>query len=367
MRYIYNEPNWPSFTWDKVRVLESLSKTKYAQGLLLGKARALGFGYQEEATLNTIIEDVIKSSEIEGEILNKEQVRSSIAKRLGINTAGSIYVERNVEGVVEMMLDATQNHDKIFTIDRLFSWQAAIFPTGFSGMHKIIAGNFRDDAKGAMQVISGAVGREKVHYEAPPASAVLKEIADFIHFLNKEPEIDGLLVAAIAHLWFVTIHPFEDGNGRIARALTDMLLAKAEKSSQRFYSMSAQIKLERKQYYDILEVTQKGSLDITNWLIWFLECLYSAINNSENTLKRVFSKAVFWQTHENTSLNERQKKILNMLLDGFKGNLTSSKWATICKCSQDSANRDITDLLIKNILLKVGDGRSTHYIVSKLS
>ncbi len=364
MKYIYNNKNWPKFTWDKIRVLESLSAAKYAQGLLLGKVGSLGFGYRNEAILNTLSEDVLKSSEIEGENLNKEQVRSSIAKRLGIETAGDIYIERNVEGVVEMMLDATQNYKAIFTIERLSSWHASLFPSGFSGLNRIISGNFRDDRNGPMQVVSGAIGKEKVHFEAPTASTLKESIPIYINWINDSSDIDCILKAGIAHLWFVALHPFEDGNGRIARAITDMLLARAEDSSQRFYSMSAQIRMERKQYYSILEETQKGTLDITNWLVWFIECLSRAINNAELTLQSIFNKALFWQKNKDTSLNERQKQMLNMFMDSFNGNLTSSKWSKICKCSQDSANRDILDLLNKNILKKIGDGRSTHYIIT---
>jgi len=362
--YIYQNPNWANFYWNQEKVLEALSKVKLAQGLLLGKMEALGFKLREEAILNILSQDVLKSSEIEGEILDKEQVRSSIARRLGLDIGGGIHVDRNVEGIVEMMLDATQHYNETLTKDRLIGWHASLFPTGFSGMFKINVGQFRDDKNGPMQVVSGYIGKEKVHYQAPDASNIESEISNFIKWINNSNELDKVLKAGIAHLWFITIHPFDDGNGRIARALTDMLLARAENTNQRFYSMSAQIRKERKEYYNILEKTQKGSLDITNWLLWFLDCLLRAIQNTKETLASVFSKASFWQQFSNQALNERQKHIINKLLDDFEGKLTSSKWAKLCKCSQDSANRDILDLVEKNILIKVGAGRSTNYVLN---
>ena len=362
--YIYQNHDWANFRWNQEKILEILSKVKLAQGLLLGKMKSLGFNLQEEAVLNVLSQDVIKSGEIEGEILDKEQVRSSIARRLGINIGGDIYVERNVEGIVEMMLDATLHFNEPLTNDRLIGWQAALFPTGYSGMFKINVGHFRNDENGPMQVVSGPVGKERIHFQAPDATCLDREINVFLDRINTQTEIDCVLKAGIAHLWFVTLHPFDDGNGRIARAITDMLLARSENTSQRFYSMSAQIMRERNEYYNILERTQKGSLDITDWLVWFLQCLLRAIENTEETLSEIFTKASFWQNHTDILLNERQKKVINKLLDGFEGKLTSSKWAKLCKCSQDSANRDILDLVGKNILNKSGAGRSTYYTLN---
>jgi Fic family protein len=362
--YIYQNTDWSNFFWNHEKILEILSKVKLSQGLLLGKMKSLGFNLQEEAVLNVLSQDVLKSSEIEGEILDKEQVRSSIARRLGLDIGGGIHVERNVEGIVEMMLDATQHYNESLTKDRLIGWHASLFPTGYSGMFKINVGRFRNDENGPMQVVSGAIGREKVHYQAPDASCLEFEINNFLEWLNIQTGTDCVLKAGIAHLWFVTLHPFDDGNGRIGRAITDMLLARSENTNQRFYSMSAQIRKERKEYYNILEKTQKGSLDITVWLVWFLECLLRAIENTEETLASIFIKASFWQKFTDITLNERQKKVINKLLDNFEGNLTSSKWAKLCKCSQDSANRDILDLVEKNILIKVGAGRNTNYILN---
>jgi len=363
MMYIYKNQNWPNFTWNNEKVLEVLLPTKLAQGLLLGKMNALGFELKEEAVLNILTQDIIKSSEIEGEILDKEQVRSSVARRLGFDVGGGIHVDRNIEGVVETMLDATQHYNLVLTKDILIGWHASLFPTSYSGMHKIEVGQFRDDKNGPMQVVSGAISKEKVHYQAPEASSLELEILEFIDWVNGSAHIDTVIKAGIAHLWFVTLHPFDDGNGRIARALTDMLLARAENTPQRFYSMSAQIRKERNEYYNILEKTQKGSLDITAWLVWFIECLLRAIENTQGTLSCIFNKALFWQKYGSINLNDRQKKVINMLFDNFEGKLTSSKWAKICKCSQDSANRDILELVDKNILIKVGAGRSTNYVL----
>ena len=362
--YIYQNQDWSNFFWNQEKILEILSKVKLSQGLLLGKMKSLGFNLQEEAVLNVLSQDVLKSSEIEGEILDKEQVRSSIARRLGLNIGGGIHVERNVEGIVEMMLDATQHYSEPLTKDRLIGWHSSLFPTGFSGMFKINVGQFRNDENGPMQVVSGAIGKEKVHYQAPDASCLESEINNFLEWLNTQTATDCVLKTGIAHLWFVTLHPFDDGNGRIGRAITDMLLARSENTNRRFYCMSAQIRKERKEYYNILEKTQKGSLDITDWLVWFLECLLRAIENTEETLASIFIKASFWQKFTDITLNERQKKIINKLLGDFEGKLTSSKWAKLCKCSQDSANRDILDLVEKNILTKVAAGRSTNYILN---
>ncbi|NMC59993.1 MAG: DUF4172 domain-containing protein [Candidatus Methanofastidiosa archaeon] len=334
--FIYQQDNWPNFTW------------------------------RNEALLDTLTLDVLKSSEIEGEILSPDQVRSSIAKRLGLEIAGSVESDRNVDGVVEMMLDATQNCFRPLTENRLFDWHAALFPTGRSGMYKITVADWRKDTTGPMQVISGAMGKEKVHFQAPDSALIDKEIKVFLDWFNNYDKLDLVVKAAIAHLWFVTIHPFEDGNGRITRALTDMLLAQADRSNQRFYSMSAQIRHERKQYYEILEKTQKGDLDITNWIKWFLQCLINALKSTDSVLIRILFKADFWNKHSKTIINERQKKLLNKLLDGFDGKLTSSKWAKVAKCSKDSAIRDINDLINKDILQKESaGGRSTSYELKK--
>lgn len=357
--YIHEQNNWPYFTWDNKLVLLKLGETRNLQGKLLGKMETLGFDLQNEAVLNTLTLDVMKSSEIEGKFLEKEQVRSSIARRLGIDIAGNVYPERDVDGIVEMMLDATQHYLAPLTSDRLFDWHAALFPTGRSNMYKITVADWRKDP---MQVVSGAMGKEKVHYEAPKPERVAHEMNIFLDWFESENGLDLVLKAAIAHLWFVTIHPFDDGNGRITRAITDMLLARSDKSVRRFYSMSTQIRVERKEYYNILEKTQKGSLDITGWLIWFLNCLTNAINASEDILLEVLNKAEFWKLHSTTILNERQHKIINKMLDGFNDKLTSSKWGKINKCSQDTALRDIQDLIKKNILKKeAGGGRSTSY------
>lgn len=362
--YIYQDKSWPDFYWDKEKVYKILSEVKLAQGFLLGRMESIGFNLKEEAVLNVLTQDIIKSSEIEGEILDKEQVRSSVAKRLGLDVGGGVHVDRDIEGIVEMMLDATQNYNSTLTNERLFTWHASLFPTGYSGMSKINVAAFRDDSNGPMQVVSGPIGKEKVHYQAPNAIELLPEIAVFLNWLNNNDKLDNLIKAGIAHLWFITLHPFDDGNGRIARAITDLLLARAENTEQRFYSMSAQIRKDRNEYYNVLEKTQKGSVDITNWLVWFLECLLCAINNSKEILSSIFNKALFWQKHREQVLNERQNKVINKLLDHFEGKLTSSKWAKLCKCSQDSANRDISDLVEKNILVKVSSGRSTNYILN---
>lgn len=362
--YIYENSNWPNFTWDDNIILNLLLQVKLKQGYLLGKMDVLGFDVKEKALLNVLTEDVIKSSEIEGQILNTEQVRSSIAKRLGINIDNDIAVERNVEGIVEMMLDATQNFDKPITRDRLLGWQSAMFSSGFSGLYRVKTGEYRDDKNGPMQIVSGAIGHEKVHFQAPDANALDNEMNKFINYINNESDTTDLIIkAGIVHLWFVIIHPFEDGNGRIARALTDMLLARSEKSSNRFYSMSSQIKKVRKSYYKALEITQKSSLDITSWLEWFLGNLFIAIEDSEILLKSVLQKVEFWQKHQNKLFNERQITILNKIFDNFEGNLTTTKWAKICNCSQDTATRDIADLIEKNILVKQGEARATNYVI----
>jgi len=360
--FLHQQNNWPEFTWNSNEFLSLLSEARNLQGRLIGKMDTMGFDLRNEALLDTLTLDVIKSSEIEGEILNPDQVRSSIARRLGMEIAGTVESDRNVEGVVEMMLDATQNCFKPLTAARLFDWHAALFPTGRSGMYKITVADWRKDTTGPMRVVSGAMGKEKVHYQAPDSGLLEKEMTRFLDWFNSNASIDLVLKAAIAHLWFVTIHPFDDGNGRITRALTDMLLAQSDKSNQRFYSMSAQIRIDRKQYYDLLEKTQKGNLDITNWIAWFLRCLINALKSTDIVLTNVLFKADFWQKHIDTAINERQKKILNKLMDGFDGKLTSSKWAKIAKCSKDSAVRDINDLIEKGILQReAAGGRSTNY------
>jgi Fic family protein len=360
--FIHQQVNWPNFTWKNDEIVNLLSEARNLQGRLIGKMESLGFDLRNEALLDTLTLDVLKSSEIEGEYLNPDQVRSSIARRLGMEIAGSVESDRNVDGVVEMMLDATQNCFKPLTAERLFDWHAALFPTGRSGMYKITVADWRKDTTGPMQVVSGALGKEKVHFQAPDSILVEKEMNQFLDWFNNNSKIDLVIKAAIAHLWFVTIHPFEDGNGRITRALTDMLLAQSDKSNQRFYSMSAQIRIERKEYYEILEKTQKGNLDITEWIQWFLNCLINALKSTDSLLIRVLFKADFWTKHAGVLINERQKKLLNKLLDGFDGKLTSSKWAKIAKCSKDTAIRDINDLIDKNILQKeAAGGRSTNY------
>jgi Fic family protein len=360
--YIWEKKAWPALSWDDKSLCRLLARVSREQGQLLGKMGGLGFELRSEAHLQTLTEDVVKSSEIEGESLNSDQVRASIARRLGLDTGGLVPADRDVEGVVEMMLDATGNYIAPLTVERLFDWHAALFPTGRSGMRRIIVGAWRDDRDGPMQVVSGPVGKEAVHYEAPPADRISVEIERFLDWFATPLEIDPLLRAGLAHLWFITIHPFDDGNGRIARAIADMALAQTEETGQRFYSMSSQIRLERNEYYALLERTQKGDLDVTNWQNWFLNCLKRAFEGAENTLCAVLEKARFWQRFAAESLNERQTKVLNRLLDGFKGKMTSSKWARIAKCSQDTAYRDILDLVKRGALQKdPGGGRSTSY------
>jgi Fic family protein len=360
--YIYQQSGWPKFKWDNKYILLPLSNVRHLQGKLVGKMETLGFKLRNEAVLETLTTEVIKTSEIEGQILDLDQVRSSIARRLGIEVSGLVPSDRNVDGVVEMILDATQNYKKTLTTDRLFGWHSSLFLSGRSGMYKIIVVRWRDDSTGPMQVVSGALGKEKVHFEAPPAEEIRKEMKSFISWFNKEPDQDLILKSAISHLWFVTIHPFEDGNGRIARALSEMLLARSDETPQRFYSMSSQIRAERKDYYNILEKTQKGTLDITEWLVWYLKCLADALNSSDKILSKVLYKHKFWIKYSSETLNSRQILLINKLLDNFIGQLTTSKWAKIAKCSQDTALRDIQDLLIKNILQKSpSGGRSTNY------
>lgn len=361
-KYIYQYSEWPQFTWDAGQLLSLLTEVRHLQGKLLGAMQTLGFDLQNEASLENLTLDVLKSSEIEGEIFAPEQVRSSLARRLGLNISGLVPSDRDVDGVVEMLLDATQNHAQPLTADRLFDWHAALFPTGRSGMYKIIVSDWRDDSTGPMQVVSGAMGYEQVHFQAPAADSVAAEMTTFLAWFNHEQSLDPLLKAGVAHLWFITIHPFEDGNGRIARALTDLLLARADKTAQRFYSMSNQIRAERNAYYKILEDTQQDNLDITAWLEWFLLCLLRALQAANVILQKVLTKHHFWLKHAQTSLNERQIFMLNKLLDDFYGKLTTQKWAKMTKVSQDTALRDVNDLLSKNILAKGNSGgRSAGY------
>jgi Fic family protein len=365
-RYIHELLDWPDFQWHQEKLASLLAGLRHRQGRLIGRMESLGFSLRAEATLQTLTLDVLKSSEIEGEILDRDQVRSSIARRLGMEIGALAPADRDVEGVVEMMLDATQSYSAPLTAERLFGWYASLFPTGYSGMRKIEVGRWRDDSRGPMQVVSGAFGRERVHFEAPTAKRLKKEMTLFLKWFNGTDDTDPVLRAGLAHLWFVTIHPFEDGNGRIARAVADMVLARSEQSPLRFYSMSAQIRTERKTYYDTLEKTQKGGLDITSWLEWFLGCLDRAFDGTEETLGSVLHKARFWERYADTSLNDRQRLMLNKLLDRFEGKLTSSKWAKIVKCSQDTALRDILGLVDHGILAKdASGGRSTSYSLTQ--
>jgi Fic family protein len=364
--YIHQRKEWPKFTWDTAATAALLADVRHRQGRLLGRMEGLGFQLRAEAVLQSLTEEVLKTSEIEGERLDKDQVRSSIARRLGIEIGALTPADRDVEGIVEVMLDATQNFDQPLSEERLFSWHAALFPTGRSGMSKIEVGGWRSDQKGPMQVVSGAVGRERVHFQAPPAKAIKKEMQAFIRWFNAEDKIDPVIKAGLAHLWFVTIHPFDDGNGRIARAIADMALARSENSARRFYSMSAQIRLERNAYYNILETTQKGSLDITAWLNWFLGCLNRAFDGAETILASVLRKARFWEDRAKEKFNDRQRMMIDRLFNGFVGKLTSSKWAKLAKCSQDTASRDIDDLIKRGILVKEpAGGRSTSYALSE--
>lgn len=362
MAYNHQLRNWPKFTWKDEALSVTLADVRHRQGRLIGQMESLGFHLREESVLYSLTEEIVKSSDIEGEHLDKDQVRSSIARRLGMDIAGMVRSDRNVDGVVEMMIDATQNYSDPLTEDRLFGWHAALFPTGHAGINKITVGDWRTDRTGPMQVVSGPMGRETVHYEAPAGELIPEEMKAFLKWFEDDKNIDPVLAAGIAHLWFVTIHPFDDGNGRIARAITDLALARSENSPQRFYSMSSAIRAHRKDYYDVLERTQKSGLDITGWLDWFLNCLKGAFDQAEETLSTVLAKAEFWDLHRDTSLNDRQKQVINRLLDGFIGKLTSSKWATLTRTSQDTASRDIDDLIKKGILVHgPAGGRSTSY------
>jgi Fic family protein len=362
--YIWQSDVWPKWRYDLSAIADQLTAVSHAQGLLMGRLADVGMAVRDQASIATLTDEVVKTSEIEGEVLNADSVRSSVARHLGLDIGAVAPVDRHVDGVVDMVLDATLNSDKPLSAERLFGWHAALFPTGYSGLNKIITGQWRDDADGPMQVVSDPVGRRKVHFEAPPAHALPKETADFITWANAATGEPALVKAGLAHLWFVTVHPFDDGNGRMARAVGDLFLARADSSPQRFYSLSAQIQRERKDYYDILERTQKGTMDVTQWLAWFLGTLNRAVESAHSTLEKVLVKALFWQRLAGVALNERQLKLLNRMLDGFEGKLTSSKWAAIAKCSPDTALRDITQLLALGVLQKSnGAGRSAGYLL----
>ena len=363
-KYIYQKENWTDFVWDNAIVSAVLGDVRLLQGKMLGQIHSLGFSSKEEKKLEMLTLDVLKSSEIEGETLNYEQVRSSVARRLGINTAGLVTSPRDVEGVVEMMLDATQNYSEPLTEDRLFGWHAALFPTGYSGMHKITVARYRTEE---MQIVSGAMGKEKVHYEAVAATDVEKEMKLFLDWFNDDTiQIDPVLKAAIAHFWFIIIHPFDDGNGRIARAISDRMLARSESSKERFYSLSKQILAERNDYYAVLKKTQHNN-DITDWLVWFLNCLKTALLETENSMQNILLKTEFWEKHNDILINERQRLMINKLFDDFYGKLTTSKWAKITKTSTDTALRDIKDLMEKGILQQEeAGGRSVNYSLIKL-
>lgn len=361
--YIWEQPQWPKWQYDATRLAVLLADVRHRQGRLSGRMEALGFSLQDQAELSTLTLDVIKTSEIEGESLDAGQVRSSLARRLGLDIGALASVDRHIDGVVEMMLDATRNYNQTLTKERLFAWHGALFPTGRSGLSRVRVAGWRDDSAGPMQVVSGAYGHETVHYQAPPADSLDLEMGRFFGWFNAaKPDLDPVLHAGLAHLWFVTLHPFDDGNGRIARAIGDMALTRSEGCSRRFYSLSAQIRKNRSDYYHVLERTQKGAMDVTGWLEWFLITLRQAMTGAETTLAQVLSKARFWEQHRSRSLNQRQVMMLNRLLDGFEGKLTSSKWAKLANCSQDSALRDITALLEHGILKKAeAGGRSTGY------
>lgn len=359
--YIWQQTEWPNFTWDDTKLSYKLGKVRGLQGKLVGKMSALGFDLKNSAMLDTLTADITKSSEIEGEILNSDQVRSSVARHLGIETEGLPEADRYVDGVVQLMMDATQNYMNPLTDERLFNWHAALFPTGRSGIYKITVADWKQGVE-PMQVISGPMGKEKVHYQAPDSDNIPFQMKLFLEWANDNQKIDPVLKAAIAHLWFVTIHPFDDGNGRIARTIMDLFLARADEMPHRFYSMSTEIRKQRKGYYAILEKTQKGGLDITGWLEWFLDCLEAALINTEKSISTVLQKAAFWDKYRLVPMNERQIKMVNLLWDGFDGKLTSSKWGKITKCSADTALRDIQDLITKAVLRKTDEGgRSTNY------
>lgn len=363
--YIWQQSDWPNWRYDLAALVGTMTEVSRVQGLLLGRLSDVGMSLREQASLTTLTEDVLKTSEIEGEKLDADSVRSSVARHLGVDIGALAPVDRNVEGVVDMVLDATTHYAQPVSLERLLGWHAALFPTGYSGMSPIRVGHFRDDAEGPMQVVSGPVHRRRVHFEAPPAENLEMEVERFLGWLNGSDADPPLIKAGLAHLWFVTLHPFDDGNGRIARAMGDLLLARADGNAQRFYSLSAQFQKHRKAYYEILELTQKGALDVTAWLAWFLDTLRGSIEDAHRVLDRVLAKSIFWQRWAGMPLNARQVKLLNRMLDGFEGKLTSSKWAAMAKCSSDTALRDITELLSLRILRKCpAGGRSTAYEIS---
>lgn len=366
MDYIHEHPQWPKLHWDEAKLATLLADVRHRQGRLLGRMEGLGFGLRSEAQLSTLTADVVKSSAIEGEKLNEEEVRSSIARRLGLEYAGAALPSRDVEGVVEMMLDATQHSMEPLTAERLWGWHAALFPTGRSGMNRITVGAWRPVEAGAMQVVSGPIGRERVHYVAPSAEKLQSEMKAFLGWFKNRNSMDPVLKAGLAHFWFVTIHPFEDGNGRIARAIADLALARADGMAERFYSMSTQIETERKEYYRQLERAQRGTPDVTAWMEWFLGCLGRSIQRADEMLSGVMFKARLWEKINVAPVNERQRIVINRLLDGFEGNLTSSKYAKLAKCSEDTALRDIKTLVDRGVLMKnEAGGRSTSYVLSR--
>ncbi len=366
--YIHQHKDWPNFIWEEGKLLKLLTKITQKQGRLIGRMESIGFQLQSEAVLRSITLEVLKSNEIEGELLNADQVRSSVARRLGLDIAGLVPSDRHIDGAVEMMLDATQAYLLPLTKVRLFAWHNLLFPLEGNRTAKMVIGKWRNNKlDDPMQVVSGAMGKEKVHFQAPDSNVISKEMKTFFDWFNTKSELHPLLKAAVSHLWFVTLHPFDDGNGRIARAIADMQLTRADEIPQRFYSMSSQIRIERKQYYNILEKTQKGSLDITDWIVWFVECLERAIAASEETLSSIIKKSCFWDFLHTKSLTDRQKMMINKLLDGFEGKLTSSKWAKISGCSQDTAMRDIQNLIDQNVLEKESaGGRSTNYKLKEI-
>lgn len=363
--YIWQSKTWPKFTWDNNQLIQPLARCRSLQGKLLGRMALLDFDSELEAHAELLIEEAVRTAKIEGQLLDRDSVRSSVARHLGLDTAGLPAPERHADGLVQVLIDATENHDKPLTAERLKGWQAALFPTGFSKLHRITVGDWRGPSP--MRIVSGPVGREKIHFEAPPGDRVEHELNLFLEWMPDDTDrLDGVLWAGIAHLRFITIHPFEDGNGRITRAITDMVMARDEGIRRRFYSMSAQIEAERNSYYDVLERTQKGDGDITEWLLWFIDCLHGAIRKSDGILRNVLMKSAFWRKHAQIIINERQSKVINRLLDagegGFEGGLTTKKYMSMTKTSRATAQREIRDLCEKG-MLRQGDarGRSTHY------
>ena len=360
--YIHEHPDWPHFQWRQEELIDLLATIRHQQGLLLGRMEAVGFDLRQQAQLNALTETVLKTSEIEGEVLNVDEVRSSVASRLGVDIGGLAPPHRNVDGIVDLMVDATLQCDEPLSAERLFGWHSSLFPTGRNNITRITTGAWRAPGDGPMRVVSGRIGRERIHFEAPSEDRIEHEMRAFLQWFNAPTKHDNILNAAIAHLWFVTIHPFDDGNGRIARGIADMALARSDGVSQRFYSMSSQIRKERADYYEILELTQKGAMDITNWMVWFLDCLGRALENAQDTVASAVARVRFWDTFAGMQLNDRQRKVIRQLVNGFDGYLTSTRWAKITGCSQDTALRDITDLINKSVLERSqSGGRSTRY------